>query len=203
MKNDEIKTEILKVAESEFLKHGYLNTSMRDIAKKVSLTTGSLYNRFKNKEEIFDELVKEGSSKLLSFFISEKDRFSNQSFDKQIVLMEDKMDGDYDKFIEIIYEYFTSFKLIICKGQGSKYENYLDSIIDIETTSTLNFIKSVNKESNLNIDINQNVIHILASALFKGIFEIVEHDMLKEEALEYERTITSFFTAGWKKILNI
>ena len=44
--NEEIMKEILKAAKEEFLSHGYIDASMRNIAKKANLTTGSLYYRF-------------------------------------------------------------------------------------------------------------------------------------------------------------
>ena len=50
--NEEVMEEILKAAKEEFLTLGYTEASMRNIAKKANLTTGSLYYRFLDKAEM-------------------------------------------------------------------------------------------------------------------------------------------------------
>jgi hypothetical protein len=44
--------------------------------------------------------------------------------------------------------------------------------------------------------------HMLASAYLSGFFEIVVHDMPKEEAWTYVDKLTDFFAAGWKNLLG-
>ena len=57
MKDDEIKVKIAEVAKREFLELGYVDASMRNISGKAGLTTGSLYNRFRDKAELFEYIV--------------------------------------------------------------------------------------------------------------------------------------------------
>ena len=57
MKDDEIKVKIAEVAKQEFLELGYVDASMRNISAKAGLTTGSLYNRFRDKAELFEYIV--------------------------------------------------------------------------------------------------------------------------------------------------
>ena len=51
------REEILKKATSLFLKNGYEQTSLTDIANAVGLQKPSLYSRFKSKEGIFRKVV--------------------------------------------------------------------------------------------------------------------------------------------------
>ncbi|MFA6779344.1 MAG: TetR/AcrR family transcriptional regulator, partial [Paludibacteraceae bacterium] len=51
------REEILKKATSLFLKNGYEQTSLTDIANAVGLQKPSLYSRFKSKEDIFRKVV--------------------------------------------------------------------------------------------------------------------------------------------------
>ncbi len=51
------KDEILTAAWKCFAEKGYQGTTMRDIAKKINLSTGVIYNYFKNKDEILDALM--------------------------------------------------------------------------------------------------------------------------------------------------
>ena len=53
------KERILQCAASEFLKKGWAKSSMREVAKLAGVTIGFLYFYFKNKEALFDALVKD------------------------------------------------------------------------------------------------------------------------------------------------
>ena len=51
------KQEIITAAWKCFAERGYQGTTMRDIAKSIGLSTGVIYNYFKNKDEILDSLL--------------------------------------------------------------------------------------------------------------------------------------------------
>jgi AcrR family transcriptional regulator len=55
---EERRRELLDAARSLFLKNGYRETSMDDIARKAGLTKGALYFHFSNKDDILIQLVK-------------------------------------------------------------------------------------------------------------------------------------------------
>lgn len=48
---------ILGAAVELFARHGYGSTSMKQIADRVKISVGKLYNHFKGKEEIYQELM--------------------------------------------------------------------------------------------------------------------------------------------------
>ncbi|MCR4897603.1 MAG: TetR/AcrR family transcriptional regulator [Acholeplasmatales bacterium] len=52
------KELILLVAKEEFIKKGYDDTSLRDIAKKCHISPTAIYRHFENKEDIFNEIIK-------------------------------------------------------------------------------------------------------------------------------------------------
>ena len=52
-----IDPRILQSAREEFLSKPYEQVSLREICQKAGVTTGAFYNRYKNKEELFDALV--------------------------------------------------------------------------------------------------------------------------------------------------
>lgn len=56
-KRDERREAILDVAEACFLAEGYDATSMSTIAARVGGSKGTLYNYFKNKEELFAAMM--------------------------------------------------------------------------------------------------------------------------------------------------
>jgi AcrR family transcriptional regulator len=51
------RQEILTVAEGVFASKGYRTATVRDIAERVGIGSGSLYHHFRSKDEIVEELV--------------------------------------------------------------------------------------------------------------------------------------------------
>jgi AcrR family transcriptional regulator len=56
---EERREAIMNVAREVFFEHGYSATSMSAIAARLGGSKGTLYNYFKNKEELFEAQVRE------------------------------------------------------------------------------------------------------------------------------------------------
>lgn len=61
----EIRTALLKAARAVFAEMGFGAASVRDIVRRTDLASGTFYNYFKNKDEIFEAVVGELTSILL------------------------------------------------------------------------------------------------------------------------------------------
>ena len=45
--------------------------------------------------------------------------------------------------------------------------------------------------------------HILVSGMFTSFFEMVIHDMPKEQAVTFNKELRAFYTAGWKELMGM
>lgn len=63
---DARRSQILLGAAELFVKHGYSNTSMRDIAQRTGLLPGSVYHYFPAKEDLFIAVHREGFRQLIA-----------------------------------------------------------------------------------------------------------------------------------------
>ena len=61
----ENRTALLKAARAVFAEMGYGATSVRDIVRRTDLASGTFYNYFKDKDEIFEAVVGELTGELL------------------------------------------------------------------------------------------------------------------------------------------
>ena len=113
--------------------------------------------------------------------------------------MPTNVDKKVDVMIDIIYDNFDAFKLIVCRSAGSGYEYYIDKMIDVETKNIVRFNEAGIKMNDVRADLS----HMLASAMFYGIFEVVAHDLPREEARGYIKQVQDFFNAGWDKLLGL
>lgn len=203
-KKDELAIDrIMECAKKEFLEKGFENASMRTIAEDSSYTTGMLYSRFKNKDELFHELVKDKAEALYRYFEEGQKEFAHFSPFKQENDLHSYVDQKVEGMVELVYQDYDIYKLIISKSKGSSYEFYLERFIALEEENTMRFIHDLNEAGIKIKEVRADLCHMLVTALFKGMFEVVEHDFSKEEAILYIKEIQNFFNAGWDALLGL
>lgn len=193
---------IQNAGKKEFLEKGFRAASLRNIVKEAGVTTGAFYGYYNNKEDLFRTLVGEPANVLLDRFREAQDRFAALPQEEQSKQM-GKISGDcMDWMVEYVYENFDAFKLILCKSEGTEYENYIDTMVDIETEATHRFIAVQRRLGQHVKEIDSQLEHILISGMFTAFFEMVVHEMPKEQAVGYVQDLRAFYTAGWKELMR-
>lgn len=202
-KDDSARGKILDAAKAEFIERGFAEASMRTIAERAGFTTGMLYSRFADKSEIFRELVESPADELYNYFMTVQNEFAGFPPEYQRREMHPYVAQKIDRMVDLIYDNFDAFKLILCKSGGTSYEYYVEKMIDVETESTFRFIDAVKGAGYEIADIRKDLAHMLASAMFNGMFEVVMHDLSREDARQYILKLQEFFNAGWDKLLGL
>ncbi len=195
--NDETKKKILDFARQEFLARGYEGASLRKIATMANLTTGAIYGYFRDKQEMFSALVEEAAQSIYALFEESYQEFFNRDLSSQM----ESMPEFAELLVNLVYSRFDEFKLIVCRSRGTAYSGFLDRLSEFEEVWTYRFIEGVKEHGKLAYEPSDELIHILCSASVKSLFEVVEHDMSREKALEYIRKIYEFYESGWKHLL--
>ncbi|WP_294373641.1 TetR/AcrR family transcriptional regulator [uncultured Clostridium sp.] len=201
--NEKLACDILEAGKKEFLLKGFQKASMRNIAASLNVTTGAIYRYYKDKETLFELIVKETADTLEQNYIKDQEEFSKMPIDFQVESLKSFTEQDYDWMIEYIYDNYDVFKLIACCSNGTKYENYVDRLISIEVKSSHILINHMMEAGLLKNHIDTGLIHIVVTAFFHGIFETIIHDVKREQAVEYMSQLRDFYSAGWLKILGL
>ena len=201
MKDDEIKVKIAEVAKEEFLELGYVNASMRNISAKAGLTTGSLYNRFKDKAELFEYIVGDAVKSVFNKFQEFNTAYSLSQFDQPADENELYNQSAMKFIIDTMFDSYDSFDLVINKGLGSPYENFMERLIAVATENTKNYVFA-HKSGVADPSVAEDITHLLNVALFDAISEIFRKHYNKSQADYYMRNIFAFYNAGWKAILD-
>lgn len=205
MSNEESSTlqNILVAGKREFLEKGFKSASLRNIAKTAGVTTGAFYGYFSGKEALFAALVEEHAAAIMRIFMSAQENFSQLPEDVQAQHMGVESRTSLGLMIDYIYEHFDEFKLLICRSEGTSYENFVHNMVEIEVEETFEFIEVLRRQGKEVPNIEKAVCHMIVSGMFTGIFELIEHDMKKENAKKYISEFQNFYIAGWSKILGI
>lgn len=205
MSNEESTTlkNILSAGKAEFLEKDFNSASLRNIVKTAGVTTGAFYGYFSGKEALFAALVEEHAKAIMNIFMSAQESFGELSDEEKINHMGVESRTSLNEIVDYIYEHFDEFKLIICKSEGASYENFIHNMVEIEVEETYQFIDALRSQGKHVPNIEKAVCHMIVSGMFSGIFELIEHDMKKENAKKYVSEFQDFYIAGWSKILGL
>ena len=102
-----------------------------------------------------------------------------------------------------LYDHFDAFKLIACCSSGTKYEHYLYTLAEIEDHSGRLLVDRMVDAGYPIRRLDDELIHIMSTALFNGMFETIRHDMPREKAMVYMDDLRNFYSAGWFRLLGI
>ena len=204
MSKDERSTldKILLEAKNEFLSKGYTFASLREIVKKAGVTTGAFYGYFKNKEQLFDALVEEQYSETLKMYHDTLETFFNIAPEEQCENMAMMSYRCMLKLKDYMYEHYDAFKLILCCSQGTKYQNLVIDLAQMDVQANHDFAMSMEQCQMETKGIHPVLEQILTSSMFTSFFALIVHDVPKEDADAYISQLLDFFTAGWGKIMG-
>jgi len=192
---------IRQCAKEEFLAKGYQKANLRDIAKKARVTTGALYRHFKNKEDLFYVVVKEVYENTILLLKSTdettdiRERMKENTFEKGLKRMR--------PFLDFIYRNMDEFKLLLLQAEGSGKEDFMERLVDVYTECNMDFIMRAYEAKIAKIMPGKLSVHCLTNGFLTAVFEVVIHDISREDSEKYFEDIGSFQFYGWNGLLGI
>lgn len=200
----ETRERLLKVAKDEFLELGYEKASMRKICKKAGVTTGALYFFFKDKNDLFAALVKKVADEIKMIIVdhTEKEQaiYVDEKTTPQALITDGIEQGR--EFVTYMYANKDAFILLLCKANGSAYENFYDELVDLMEKNTLQFLDHISFENGKENEIKPYTMHWLAHLETSSFAQLLTHGLTLEEALIQAEVIAKYLTGGWLEILK-
>ncbi len=193
---------IRSAAYQEFLQKGFQGASLRNIVKKAGVTTGAFYGYFKSKDELFDSLVCEHYEHILHMYRVVLENFHNKAPNEQRTCMTEYTIECMTQMTDYIYVHFDAFKLILCCSEGTVYENLIHDMTQMNSDATRDFSETMDLNGIPMNTIHPQLEHMLTSGMFCAYFEMVVHEIPKENTSEYIRQLVDFYEAGWERVLG-
>ena len=199
---DETHQRILDSGLEMFLENGFERTNLRDLCAKAGVTTGSFYRHFESKEDIF------------SFFVQPAvDEIKKDFADAEPVCREAVETGDIrrlwmimdaDRLLDYIYRNFDALKLLLKCSDGTKYSDFLNEVVCMETDISLRSLGMAKERGFISVELpSETEMHMICHAYISSVFEAVLHDLGRKEMEKYIHTIVTFFTAGAYQVLGL
>lgn len=192
--------KIIDSGKLNFLNDGYERSNLRKICKDAGVTTGAFYRHFEDKEDLFISLVEPLAKELLDFY----DKYEEESFrDIEKNCGQDLAGINIDGSIESTLYMFSKkelFNLLIYKAYGTKYDNFIELLVEKEDINRHKAFQIISKKKNIEAEIPKEAMHLLNHAYINALCEIVIHSQTEEEVKINTRIILKFFYDGCEKL---
>lgn len=194
--------KIQEAALTEFLDKGFLGASLRQIVKNAGVTTGAFYGYFSSKEALFASIVEPHAKALMGKFMEAQTSFAELPEEQQPDHMGVESGSYLDWMVDYICQHREPVKLLLTRAEGTSYEHFVHNMVEVEVEYTLRYMDVLRRLGRAVPELSQSLCHIIASGMFNGLFEIVVHDMPKEQALRDVEQFRTFYTGGWLKLMG-
>lgn len=195
---------IIEAAINEFLEKGYENTTLRNICKKANTTTGSFYFFFKDKDELFKEIVsplEKNIDYILSNMLDSHNTLSNFTTTPIIV---DKNDiiTNFKYIFSVFMQYQKEAIILFNKSQKSYKENFLNSIIESYTQANLKFLLELKLRNHIASSINEYSLKMYFKCFFTAFIDLVTSNLSYDEMEEQLQFLISMVYGSWEELFD-
>ena len=142
----ETLTRIHQAAMEEFLEKGFADASLRQIVKNAGVTTGAFYGYYSSKEALFTALVEPHAAAVMGMFMRAQTAFSELPEAEQPSHVGVESSDCVKEMLEYVYQHLEPFRLLICKAQGTSYENFIHNMVEVEVEATQRFMEVLRRQ---------------------------------------------------------
>lgn len=192
--------KILECAKQEFLEKGYTDASLRTIATNADTSTQSIYVRFHDKEGLFTAIVEPVVNHLMEYFVYVQETFHSFDKEKQLQKMGKYTSREMDKMLDYIYDNFDAFYLLLDASYGTKFHNFVDELVRVEVDYTYKYMEAVECSAGYQNSMTENLLHMVTTSYFEGLFEVIRHKMSREDAKKYIAMLGKYHHAGFEAL---
>ena len=107
-----------------------------------------------------------------------------------------------EDLLDYIYDHFDVFRLLLDGAHGTRFSRFLDELVDIEVEYTYKYMEVIGCESVKSGLVTEEFIHIIVTAYFNGMFEVVRHNMDRAAAHRYVKMLNRYHMAGFGTVFD-
>lgn len=188
---------LIECAREEFLEKGFSDASLRTIAAKAETSTNSIYVRFGDKEGLFEAIVQPVVDGVMEMFCGIQETFHEFDAEVQKERVNEYSFEGMEKMLDYMYDHFDAFCLLLDASYGTKFQNFVDELSRIEVEYTYKYMEAAGCPGVDEGDVTEEFLHIVTTAYFEGLFEVIRHRMDRKSAGKYVRMLERYHAAGF------
>ncbi len=179
---EEVKNKILLAAEALFYKKDYRSAKLTEIAEIAGIPVALIYTYFKNKEALFDEIVRSVYINFTTAIDEEESITGSPS---------EKFEEVGEKYIFELLNNHRKFVILMDKSAGTKHMYAKDKFI-----AQLQKHIEIGLKSHYKKAYDPMLAHILASNFTESLLEIARHYQDEKWAKDMFELVTQCYYKG-------
>lgn len=199
--SDITKNRILECAKGEFLSKGFENAKVAEIAKLAKVTTGALYQHFKNKEDLYDCIVSPICDGFISITNDRNKDFIDSLERDEFSIISEELSYITNDLLKYIYDNWKIFRILILNDKTKIYKTFFNTIVENETKMTQLMIEKKNISQYEHLTLKK--LKSLISAQYQGIFALMRTEDDIKNLDNDLHLLFDFFRYGWIGVLGI
>lgn len=197
VKDHSLDDKIKRAAKNEFMKYGYQKASLHKIAENAGTTTGALYTRYKNKDDLFCSLIDDAVKKFLAQGGPLREMYYNAREKNKVEDLIEAIKQEEAVYLNIMFKYYDECVLFFCKSGGSSIEDLIENLMKKKVVETIDFLKKMTDK-----DLDYSGIEFIICEQTNFFRLILEKGYSKEKAIVCMETVEAFLAAGWKNFFE-
>lgn len=191
---------ILDSARKEFLAKGFEKASLKEICANAGVTTGAIYKRYKDKEELFAAVV-DGTVKDLDKIADEKGGVDAADLsDRELIEAWNMENGSMMWWFQYLFERREDFVLLISRAETTRYANFQHDWVAKMTEGTYAYYQEALRRGLATVKVSKDELHILLTAFWTTIYEPFVHGYTYEQVEEHCHLVCRMF--DWYRVFG-
>ncbi len=202
---EETRAGLIRAAADEFAEYGFEKSSLRRICARAGVTTGALYASFRDKEDLFENVISPVIGHICStlgeHFKREKDSSAEELLNAR------GEEHDVQAVMAILRYYFNNRKLCSILFENREHpavKEFFDRVIEMTDRQTAQDAGVIGQKAGgaEKHEFGENTVHWFSHLQVDMIFYIIEHDMDECQAERQVRGMIRFFRGGLYALID-
>ncbi len=185
---DDTKARLLEAGKTEFLTCGYEKASLRKICKDADVTTGALYFFFKNKEDLFANIVSDIADRLMALVRRQTDSEVNNIGDSELYQLE------LNKYI---CENRDIVRILLDKSKGTAYESFKEEYCNEVAKGFFMFYDKCGGSAEY-----RDIMKLIVKMRIQGYIEMLEGDYDMDKMMKFSALMEAYGDGGFAEMMK-
>jgi len=201
VRDTSIDPRLLESARKIFREKGFMGAQLSEICKDAGVTTGAVYKRYKGKEELFEDVIKD-TINCMNEILKESKEYDPESLsDEELVSVWVNTEENTRMWFDRLIEMKDGLDILLSCSEGSRYSRFHDEWLEEMTDIDYAYLVALQKRGLADKTVTKLELHVMVSAMWQLYSEPIVHHMTDEEVEHHCRVVGKLFK--WADAMGI
>ena len=206
---EETRAALLKAATDEFAEYGFEKSSLRRICTRAGVTTGALYASFRDKDDLFENVIKPVTDHIDSV-MGEHYKKERESAGGELLDLAGE-EEDVNAVLSLLRYYYRNRQvcsILFSHREHPAVASFFDLLIgqiDAQGKAVAALIRGGTGAKSGNDEVREftaDTIHWFSHLQVDMVFYLIEHETEEREAERQVRNMVRFMRGGFYALLH-